>query len=104
MLRSKHPYNATKSPSLCVLTLRSQATPAIWHSHTPFTHCIRSFRFKRLAVATNTTKVTDMRPQNLTYPDPQGIHVIDRNGQLKWIEAPFSACCIQDTGNQKLTV
>ena len=30
--------------------------------------------------------------------DPPGVYVIDRMGNLKWLEAPFSACCLHRIG------
>jgi hypothetical protein len=42
-----------------------------------------------------------MQTRDLTKPDPQGIYVIDNNGNMKWLEAPFSAYCVDDVGNLK---
>lgn len=35
-----------------------------------------------------------MNRNQLQYTDPSGINVVDADGNLKWLQTPFSACCI----------
>ena len=35
-----------------------------------------------------------MSQNQLKYTDPSGINVVDAKGNLKWLQTPFSACCI----------
>jgi hypothetical protein len=35
-----------------------------------------------------------MNQNQLKYTDPSGINVVDADGNLKWLQTPFSACCI----------
>lgn len=41
------------------------------------------------------------KPKMKFKPDPQGIYVVTKEGESKWLDAPFSAYCMNNIGSLK---
>lgn len=37
----------------------------------------------------------------IKYPDPQGYHAIDANGEIRWVSTPFTVSCLDAIGKIK---